>query len=357
MTSTRPHTMSALAGVAPRRLIGLALLLAFLAISLLGPASARGQSTIELRPAVRLDVDRVLLLADIADLTGPEARKLAGFEIGRAGENPQVTLSELRTRLEGNKEANFGRIRMTGGVCTIRVGAIEPAPAPAKASVSAPTSAAGPDSIEHHLLDRVAALFDSKPTNVRLTFEPGDAALLRTIVGGRTLAAQPAGSGDRVTIAIRLFDRDRIVESGSIRVGVMLRRPVLVATSPIARGTVLAQDQVIRDEQWFAPSQTPAVPENALGQEVRARINAGSIVRAQDVEPPLLVKKGDIVSVDCVSGGFVVRTPARATENGREGEVITFQSTTSKHTFRARIAKAGLAVTLAPGENDPKESR
>jgi len=356
MTEAHAHTPAA-AGVTPRRVVGLTLLLAFLAISLLSPVAALGQSAIVLRPSVRLEADRVLLLADIADLTGPEARQLAGFEIGRAGENPQVTLSELRTRLERNKEANFGRIRMTGSVCTIRVGVIEPAPAPAKASVSAPTSAAGPDSIERHIHDRVAALFDVKPSDVRLTFDPADAALLRTVVGGRTLAAQPAGSGDRVTITLRLFDHDHIVESGSVRVGVMLRRPVLIAIAPIARGAVLTQEQVIRDEQWFPPSQTPAVPENALGQEVRSRINAGTIIRAQDVEPPLLVKKGDIVSIDCVSGGFVVRTPARASENGREGQVITFQSTTSKHTFKARIAKAGLAVTLAPGETDSKESR
>jgi flagella basal body P-ring formation protein FlgA len=105
---------------------------------------------------------------------------------------------------------------------------------------------------------------------------------------------------------------------------------------------------VVREQRWLSPSMA-AAGEGAIGQVVRGRIGAGEVVLGRDVEPPMVARRGDVVSVDCLAGGLVVRTTARATENGREGEVITLQALNSKRTFRARMDGPGRAVLLADG--------
>jgi flagella basal body P-ring formation protein FlgA len=110
------------------------------------------------------------------------------------------------------------------------------------------------------------------------------------------------------------------------------------------------------DRQWLAPTIQPATAAQAIGAIVRGRVEAGKVVMAKDVEPPIIVKKGDLVSVDCIAGTVVVGTTARAKENGTDGQVIEFQSLQSKKTFQARINGNGRAVMVIPGENDQAAS-
>ncbi len=106
-------------------------------------------------------------------------------------------------------------------------------------------------------------------------------------------------------------------------------------------------DTVSRDEQWVAPSVAALDPSAIQGVVARNRIDAGTILRPEHVEQPVVMKKGEIVTVDCVSGSVVVRAMARAMSPAKDGEVIAFQYLDSKRSFNARVNGPGRAVLVA----------
>lgn len=336
-----------------RRWTALALLAAVVAYALAGPA--RAQDSITLRAAARLEAAGPLTLGALAELQGAEAAKLAATVIV-ANAAPDATgtltvpLRSVRDVLEKDKGVNMGRLSLRGNACVVRFGPIDaPAVWHGASATRAPTPASdGPDTVRAHVSERISSLLSVPPTDLKLTYDNADATLLNTPVGAASIAIQPAGGGDRMPMSVRLYQGDRIIASGTVRVGVLIRRRVMVAAAPVARGVALTAEMVPTDEQWLPPSATPA-GESMLGQVLRSRLAAGQVVSERDVEPPVVVKRGDVIAVDCTSGGFVVRTTARAMEAARDGDIVTMQSLTSKHTFKARMNGPGRAVTVAPG--------
>ncbi|CAG0995182.1 hypothetical protein PHYC_02518 [Phycisphaerales bacterium] len=335
----------------PRRFAALAMLVAMFLLAISTP-NAQADS-ITLRPFVHAEGSKPLVLAQVAEIVGPEAAKLAAVEVGTVSAGGSIQIADVRAVLEKCGLANMGRIRLAGAACEVRgalpAAAAVPSPAPTAAS-----KAAG-ETVRTHVPARLAEFLGVRVEALRLTFEPADAALLDTALANATLSIQPTGSGDRVPLAVRLYDRDRIVASGSVRVGVLVRREALIAKSPIARGASISEDLFTREERWLPPSIEPAT-DATVGLVARSRIGGGEIIARSDIESPVIVKRGELVTVDCISGGFMVRSTARAMEQGREGQVIAFQSPMSKNTFRARMSKPGQAVMVLGGSDPAAET-
>lgn len=328
-------------GLSARRVAALVVL----GLLLLTPRLALADGTISLRSVARVDASAPILLADIAELDGDAATAHAHAEIAKPGPRPAtVTLAQVRGVLE-QRGANLGRLALRGSSCNV-LAALAAAPIATHAAPAAPTG----ENLRAVVVARVAELLAVEPSDLRLTFESRDEDLLGTATEGRTVAVQPAGEGDRLPLTIRVYEGDRIALQGQVRVGVLVRRQVLVTTAVLARGTAIRAGSLLAEERWLPPSASPATGADLDGQVLKSRLSVGQVVEAQDIEPPLVVKRGDVVAVDCLSGAFSVRTTARAMSAGRLGEVIQFQSLSSRHTFRARVSGPGLAVTLAPGE-------
>ena len=68
------------------------------------------------------------------------------------------------------------------------------------------------------------------------------------------------------------------------------------------------------------------------------------MVRESDVEPPVLVKRGERISVHCLSGGVVVRIKARALADAREGELVECRADGGEQVISARVTGRAVAV-------------
>lgn len=328
------------AGYSARRVAALVVL----ALLLLTPRLALAEGTITLRGVARIDASAPILLGDVAELEGTAAVTLAESVVAPAGPRPAtVTLSQVRGVLEAGG-ANLGRLTLRGSSCSVLAPIAPPTATPAE--IPAPVG----NTVRSVVAGRVAELLGVGPADLRLTFEGRDDALLGVPTQDRTVAVQPAGEGDRLPLTVRVYEGDRIVARGQVRVTVLVRRRVLVTTAALSRGASIRAGGLLEEDRWLPPSSAPATGADLDGQVLKNRLGVGQVVETQDIEPPLVVKRGDVVAVDCLSGAFSVRTTARALSPGRLGEVIQFQSLSSKHTFRARVSGPGLAVTLAPGE-------
>jgi flagella basal body P-ring formation protein FlgA len=123
---------------------------------------------------------------------------------------------------------------------------------------------------------------------------------------------------------------------------------VCTATNPKRKGETLAREDLSTDTQWMPLSSAAATAEQLAGAVLRNRLNPGQAISADDVAPPVVVSKGDQVTVHCISGSVVVTTRARAVTSGHDGEVIEFEALDSKRRFTARMNGKGQAVVAAP---------
>jgi flagella basal body P-ring formation protein FlgA len=321
---------------------------------LIGAAGARAD-TVTLRSFVRVAPGAALTLGDVAELSGPDAQALASIIVMAAGDmDTSLDMTRIRELLKAHPGLNMGRLELSGSVCRVR----QSAPAPVPTQAPAPPRAPEPvgETVKDRVAARIAMALNADPGDLRLEFED-QADLLRTPVAGRTVAIQPTGQSDKMSMSIRVYQGDTIVAQGVARVGVQVRRDVLVARTNLARGMQTKAEMLEADSQWLAPTVQPATEAQAVGALVKGRVDAGKVVLARDVEPPVLVHKGDLVSVDCVAGTVVVGATARAKENGVDGQVIELQSLSSKKTYMARINGAGRAVLVMDADQSPDAAR
>ncbi|HYE63040.1 MAG TPA: flagellar basal body P-ring formation chaperone FlgA [Phycisphaerales bacterium] len=332
----------------------LAWLAAFVTVCVLA-AAARGQeaSSVALRTLVRVQAGAPVTLGDVAELRG-EAAGLSAVGVVASGElktgSLRVELSRVRELVEQNGREMIGRTSFSGSACVVRVATGTPGAMPvieAAAPVEKKDAPKG-ETVRDHVRARIAQACGVDAADLRLNFEDG-AEVLDMPTAGRTVAVSPAAMGDKMPLTVRVYRADVLVAQQVVRVGVTVRRTVLVSSTPLSRGSAVNSESLEEQEQWLAPSVAPATRSQVVGSVARARVEAGKVILAKDVEAPVVVQRGDLVSIDCVSGTVVVSTTARAKEAGREGDVIQFQSMNSKKTFDARVNGPGKAVLVAEG--------
>jgi flagella basal body P-ring formation protein FlgA len=306
-------------------------------------ASARGQGLIEMKSVARVAPGSPVTLADVATLSGDEAIALAHIEVLPAAPAPsRLTIAQLRRRLGEERGVNWGRITLRGSTCTVQ--ALDPAPKSAAPTPRVGTPAVpDPNSVRQAVSDRIARILQAGARDLRLTFDAADDEFLNQTTTGRTLEIKPTASSDRLPLALTLYEGDRIVASRSIRVGVLVRRNVVIAAASKSRGETIAESDVTIDEQWVGPNV------NAAAQ---GRIAAGQVILSGSIVAPMVVNKGEIVSVSCVSGTVVLTTKARALASARVGDVIQFQGLDDKRTFTARMSGRGRAVVVVETSED-----
>jgi flagella basal body P-ring formation protein FlgA len=116
---------------------------------------------------------------------------------------------------------------------------------------------------------------------------------------------------------------------------------VAVAIRPIARGELItAADFEMRSlESAPAIGRRPAIEslEQLVGMEARQAIQMGDVILADHVQAPLLVKRGEEITVVSHSGGIRVRTTARARQDGSRGQLVQVESLESKERYDVRV--------------------
>jgi flagella basal body P-ring formation protein FlgA len=345
--STRP-------GLAVR---AIALWIALLAIA----APARAElGVITLNQAASVAPGDPALLRDVATLAGEPAMALAGtvIRIPAAGATSlTITTDDLRAALTG-RNANWGRLTLRGSACQVRIGdrprplrSVEPGGESAPVTIDL----TGAQTVRTRLAQLVGRMFNVENEDLRLLFDERDAALLSRSVSEQTrVEIQPAStpSSSRMAFVVWIYEGKSLEPTSvTVRVDVLLRRPVVTATREIRRDEPIAEGDTVEAVQWIAPDGSASVAgsRQAIGMRAKRTIAAGSMIRADALEPPIACRRGDLVKVHCVSGGIVVKAWARAMGRALEGEFVELRMNGSEKTFRARMTGHGAAVMELAG--------
>lgn len=341
----------------PRRLVILIALCAWSIVSALGPACLAG--TVTLRASATVNADAPITLGDIATLEGDDAAALATVVIrpgGSGGSGGPITIAEVRAALDARR-VNWGRVALRGGQrCEIRTGGA-PAPRAAVDPQAPPTDATDPstapgDRVRHRVLETLAGLFGVTQDDLRVSFDASSADLLAMSASSRRVDVQATTASSRLMVRVWVYEGDRLLTQGVVRADIRVRVEAVVLRAAISRGERVTPDHVTLETLWMEPTGAPPVRDmaSALGAVSKTRLDAGAVLRVDHVEPPLVIKRGDLVSVHALAGGLTVRTKARALADAREGELVELSRARDRRPFLARASGPGIAV-LESGEH------
>lgn len=329
--------------------------------ALLAPATgaAPGRSdSIDLRPSVRLDADcLVVRLSDVADLAGPLAQALADSVVYEAPAAPlrpvSLHVDALRRRLDGDG-VNLGLVSLSGRECVMRWRAAStPPPAVEK---SAPVENGSPAEFADRWIGQATLrgvvadylarhLLGADPADVQLRFRAEDAAALDRPRAGFDFEIRPMASAlsPVIPLEVNVYERGALAARERLSVGVALRRPVVVAQRHVARGAVIAAQDVVEEIRLVEPAlrTAPSRAADVIGREARGRLVPGEALRDGDALAPVTITRNSEVWVRARHGLFVLRLRARALDEGRTGEVIRVRRLSDRAEFTGVVTAEG----------------
>lgn len=219
------------------------------------------------------------------------------------------------------------------GALLALLGAADPLPPAMAAQFEAPGSIRA--AAEQAVLEQFAATAGQ----VSVEAQEPDPRLLLPACDVPLAATAPARSQDsaRVTAEVRC--------AGSrawrlhVPVNVTVRRAVVVTAQPLERGKVLAPDDVILAERELTGMTGGYLTriEAATGQVLRRAVPAGAALTPGLLESPVLIRRGQPVTVQARSGSLTVQAPGVARGDGALGQVIEVQNSSSKKIVQAVV--------------------
>lgn len=320
--------------------------------------AARADVTVTLRPVARVDGGATITIGDVAEVVGGGG--IAAVPMGSAearGGRAVFGVDDVRAALNA---AGVGRagVSIRGESCVVVFrerdgrGAAESIEFEPAVAEDAPALGL---TVRDHVRARLAQLLDAGTGELDVQFDTSDAELLGRATAGLTVDVHSTGLSRRTPIRVTLYGPDGSMEVHRVLVGVRLLREVARATRPLERGASVTPEDFAVSNEWLAPDEAFAEPGAVVGQRLRRGVDSGELLSEGNVEPPIVIERGDIVVVHVVSGTVVLRRESRATESGRVGQRIRLEPVSGGASFRAEIQGPGRAVivtrTPAGGED------
>lgn len=312
-------------------------------------------ATIPLLPSPSAGSQRFLRKREVEDLLA--AHGIAMSKIVMAGAD-QVTISRSETTPAASVGNHSGSApRRVNRPAALLAGHIErEAPATQAGSsstlVQAKTEADVQRTVARHLQNKSTAVRDMK-----VTCEVADRYL--ELLANATSPLSCEGGRAPYTGRQRLmisFDTNNGPSQIPVYAEVQPSSvPVVVALRPLARGDLItAADVELQDFDYLRKNGDRRLPiesvGSVIGMEAGRAIPAGSVVYTDQVQSPILVKRGDLVSISTRGGGFRVRISARARQDGARGDLVQVESLETKERFDVRVVgdRQAEIATLAP---------
>jgi flagella basal body P-ring formation protein FlgA len=212
------------------------------------------------------------------------------------------------------------------------------------------------DAAVEQLFVKYLSEVSGKKANWRVSFQLTKRNL--AVIAGATSELRCMGGNTPWTGRQKLvvtFETADGIERLPVPVEVAATKSVIVARQEIERGRVITAADLELQEFENAPVATAKrAPfeslESLVGMEAGRAIQAGDVVMSDEVQPRLLVKRGEELMVYARGGGIQVRITARAKQDGARGQLITVESLNGKKPFDAVVVGDHEAVVFAGGD-------
>ncbi len=325
----------------------------------LGTSSGRA-AEIRLREAARVDGSFVHLrdVADISAGQADEVESLGSIELFPApskGARRYLKIRELQDLLN-ERQVNLLRHQVTGA-SVVEVAAYKPLSAPTDKPLIGSSRQRATEVVKAAVIKHLQEQRrEATPIDVQIDLDESTAkqvaaAQFQVNVAGGTapyLGAQP--------LNIVLASAQEPLPIKVIAAPVPL---VVVASRTLPKGTIVQRSdlamQPLKANQTVDLESTFMKLEDVAGRESAAGITAGQPIGYSMIRSPLLVRKGDAVTVISRAQGLRVRTTARAKEEGGHGDLIAVESMLNRQAFFVRVVGVQEVEVFASATNGRAE--
>ncbi len=326
-------------------------------------AQAAAAGEIQLKGAASVAHDQPITLGDVATLKGADAQALAGIVLRTQSTEHSddtglvhISMRYVREILD-EEQVNWGKLAISGDDCVVRVRGAKPRThavqkgaeqdQPYDRGDPAPVLIDERPTVRNLVAKTLARHYDVRLTDLKILYRESDQDFLDRVEWHRRVEIRPTASGrSGVTpIRIRFYEDERIVDDRAIRVTAEVRKTAVLLATDVRRGETISERHVRVQDRWLSPgSHTMDSIDEVVGQKVRSKLHAGALLHPEDLEPPVLIRRGELVNVKCLSGSIVLSARARAMADGAEGELIELRLDGSKKSFLGRVDARGRAI-------------
>ena len=296
------------------------------------PAAPCAAPTANIRVHDRVEIDGAeVLLGQIAVIEGGDARwiqQLKGIVIGRAplpGKTRQYDQRYLEMRLKQH------HVDLSAVILEV----------PQIVEVVRSTVTIGKTELKQIISDFILRNIsrDNQTVRIKEIQVPQSIILPKGHVAYRVAAPRSRELMGKCSIAIDFSVNGHSQKKVWATAIIEMRGPVVVTRRPLGRHKPITEDDI--EVQTLDLSDLPdgvvTDPEAVLGKRTRRAIGAQTPLRADLIELPPLVKRGDLVVIIAESNGLKITTLGQVKKRGRLGERIPVVNMDSKKTLYARV--------------------
>lgn len=188
--------------------------------------------------------------------------------------------------------------------------------------------------------------FETEVTELEV---PQDIALPAGKLDLSVEAAKAPSRLDGVTLKLRVAIDGRTDRSQWVHIRARARGRVVTATRPVGFGEVLNHSNVQLEEKVVDRLEGLLTDiDQVAGSVAKRALRAGDWITSRDIDQPVLVKRGDLVTVVARLRNLTISASARARDSGGKGDLIVVQNLDSRQLVEARvIAPSRVEVVLA----------
>jgi flagella basal body P-ring formation protein FlgA len=285
----------------------------------------------------------VVRLGDVADLKADAGKPLDGLAntplmpAPAPGTQQFLRSAELRDLLAA-RGADVEGFRITGAP-VVTISESSPAATPAKEAPAPPANVevqTAADSLEAAIVNYLRLQTGHDLWNVQVDADDDVIAAFqqpdsRAVVSGgkapwsgRQRFNISGGPGSKPAIAYARIER---LEMAAF------------ATRAIERGDLIRRSDIeLRPHVGALPAQAVVALESIVGKEAVQGIRPDALLLNNHVRSPIVVRRGERVTVRARAAGVVVRTYAVAQQDGSLGELVMVQALAGKDRYAARVS-------------------
>ena len=308
-------------------------LLTWMLAAIVAPAIGSEPTRIQILDKAQIAGEEILL-SDIARITGSDSlliQKLSDIIVGRAplpGNSRRIERSVIHTRLKQNS--------------------IDPAELvlemPAAIIVSRSCVSISAEKIKEMVSDYIAKnILNGNPDATIKSIQVSEN--LNLPVGTVTYVVAPPRNRKlvgQVPFAINFNVNGKLYKKIWANVSIEVLAEVVITSKPLGRHKPITEDDIMLLKMDLAkvPSNVITDPEAVLGKRTRRAIGSKTVLRANLVEFPPLVRRGDVVVIVAETQGLKITALGQVKKKGALGDRIPVMNFDSKKVLYARVMDA-----------------
>ncbi|MGM0594022.1 MAG: flagellar basal body P-ring formation chaperone FlgA [Pseudomonadota bacterium] len=154
----------------------------------------------------------------------------------------------------------------------------------------------------------------------------------------------PKGGRQSGTVSIRVACRGEVNWSIYVQGTIAVYDQVVVASRPLSRGSMLRPGDVeLRREDMTRLNRGYfSSVDEVVGMEARRSLRAGMVLSPSQIEPPIVIRRGEKVSIRAQTGVVEVEMEGKALADGARGELIPVENLSSGQKIEAEVVGPGI---------------